>query len=116
MAKLILPDERPRDQTFPVLLCFGLTLIPALALGAWCRPFTQEHIGLALAAVIAGGFIYWTSSNLLTGIFKSRQGNHRRSEAPIRYWLNTAFIAAGTIMTVWFLIHQSLVVLSAQSP
>ena len=112
MAKYILPEERPRDQTFPVLLCMGLTVVPALVLGIWCRPFTQEHLGLGIAAVSAGGFIWWTSSNLLTGEFRSRQGNYRRSEAPIRYWLHTAFIAVGTIFTIWFLIHQSLVVLS----
>lgn len=116
MPKYVLPEERSRRGAYPLLLCFALTLIPALVLGIRCRPFTQEHIGLALAAVIAGGFIYWTSSNLLTGEFRSRQGNYRRSEAPIRYWLNTAFIAAGTVMTIWFLIHQSLVVLAVRSP
>jgi len=115
MAKFILPGEQPRGQAFPLLLCFALTLIPALVLGIRCRPFTHEHIGLALAAVIAGGFIHWTSSNLLTGVFRRRQGNYRRSETPVRYWLNTAFIAAGTVMTIGYLIHQSLVVLSARS-
>jgi hypothetical protein len=91
-------------------------MIPALIVGIQCRPFTQEHIGLALGSVIAGGFIHWTSSNLLSGVFRSRQGNYRRSEAPIRYWLNTAFIAVGTVFAIWFLIHQSLVVLTARSP
>lgn len=116
MAKFVLPEEKPQSQAFPLLFCMVLTGVPAVVLGIWCRPFTQEHLGLALAAVIAGAFIYWTASNLLSGEFRSRQGNYRRSEAPIRYWLHTAFIAVGTGFTIWFLIHQSLVVLAASSP
>ncbi len=60
----------------------------------------------------AGGFTYWTCSNLLTGTFRSRQGKYERNVAPFRYWMNTVLIALGTILTISYLVHQSLVVVA----
>ena len=91
-------------------------MIPAIIFGLRSRPFTQEHIGLLLAALCAGGTIYWTASNLLTGVFTSRQGNYKRSEAPVRYWLNTGFVAMGTVLAIWFLVHQAAVVSDSNRP
>lgn len=88
------------------MACFGLTLIPAVVVGFWFRPFTQEHIKLLILSSCAGGTLYWTSSNLLTGVFTSRQGNYRRDEDPLRYWLLTAVVGLGALMTIWMLIHQ----------
>ncbi|MCW1885234.1 hypothetical protein OKA04_10885 [Luteolibacter flavescens] len=112
MPKFVLPGETGKRRSVPMPVCFGLTVVPALVLGISCRPFTQEHIGLGLASLIAGGFIWWTSSNLLTGVYESRQGSFSRREAPVRYWLHTAFIAALTILMISFLVHQAMQVIS----
>ena len=116
MARLVLPDERQSRAALYFWLCFGLMVVPAVLLGVWIRPFTQEHIGLGVAAVTAGGMTYWTCSNLLTGVFKSRQGVYERCDAPVRYWLNTGFIAIGMILAISFLIHQSLIVVAESRP
>jgi undecaprenyl pyrophosphate phosphatase UppP len=112
MARLILPDERKSRTALYFWSCFCLFTVPAFILGLLFRPLTQEHIGLGVAAVSAGGFAYWTCSNLLTGTFRSRQGNYERDVEPFRYWMNTVLIALGTILTISFLVHQSLVVVA----
>ncbi len=116
MSRLILPEERPRRRAGYVWACLGLTLIPALILAFRSRPFTQEHIGLLLAALSAGACIYWTASNLLTGVFISSQGNYKRRDAPIRYWLNTGLVAMGTALAIAYLVHQAAVVAVPDRP
>gem|GEM_PF-7057659 len=65
-----------------------------------------EHVGLLLESIIAGGFVYWTGSNLTSGIYTSKQGVYRRDEAPFRYWIHTIVIAAATVMVLLFWIYQ----------
>ena len=69
-----------------------------------------------LAAVISGGFLYWSGSNLLTGIYRSKQGVYKRDEAPIRYWANTVIVALATVGAICFLIHQVLLVVGTNFP
>ena len=114
MVKLLLPEEKMEQRTVPVWVCFGLTVVPAVVLGVWCRPFSQDHIGLLLGAGIAGGFIYWTSANLLTGVYRSRQGNYRRSEKPLAYWFHTAVVAGFTGFALCALVNQARIVLVAR--
>jgi len=88
----------------------GATILPSIWISFACRPLVSEHIGLLLGAVIAGGFIYWTGSNLILGTYASKQGNYRRDECPIQYWIHTIMIAAVTFLVLLFWIHQIRVV------
>ena len=111
----MLPDElrkqRPRYRHLWIYL--GIALIPALIILCGTLPFHQEHLGLLLSAICAGGFTFWTSWNLITGVFRSNQGNYFRTDAPVRYWINTSLIGLGTVLGIAYYIHQCFVVLDA---
>ena len=106
MARLVLPHEQVSNRVSGLLWCIAATVLPSIGIALACRPFTTEHVGLLLGSVIAGGFIYWTGSNLISGIYTSKQGVYRRDESPIRYWIHTIVIAAGTFLVLLFWIHQ----------
>ena len=93
-----------------LVVSLGITMVPAALIAIWNRPFTHDHLGLLLASVIAGGFIWWTSSNLFGGIFISKQGVHAWSEAPLRYWTGTIVVALFTALAIYFLIDRSMAV------
>ena len=106
MARLVLPHEQRSNRFSGLFWCMAATAIPSIGIALACRPFTKEHVGLLLGSVIAGGFIYWTGSNLISGIYTSKQGVYRRDESPIRYWIHTIVIAAATFLVLLFWIHQ----------
>ena len=98
-----------RKPIYPVV-SFGITIVPASLIVIWNQPFTHDHPGLLLASVIAGGFIWWTSSNLFGGVFISKQGVHARTEAPLHYWTGTIVVALFTALAIYFLIDRSMAV------
>jgi glycerol uptake facilitator-like aquaporin len=110
MTRLVLPHDRKSNRTSGLLWCMGATILPSIWISFAFRPLVSEHIGLLLGAVIAGGFIYWTWSNLISGTYTSKQGNYRRDESPIRYWVHTIMIAAVTFLVLLFWIYQIRVV------
>jgi hypothetical protein len=112
MTKLSLPEDRRCSHIPRLLICLGLTTIPALVLTVMFRPLSQHHIGLILASIVSGGFLHWTSSNLLTATYTSRQGVYQRANAPFRYWIHTVFISILTTISIYYLIHQALLVSS----
>ena len=110
MTRLVLPHDRRSNRSSGLLWCMGATVIPSIWIAFAFRPLGSEHVGLLLGAVISGGFIYWTGSNLISGTYTSKQGNYRRDESPIRYWIHTVVIAAATSLVLLFWIHQIRVV------
>lgn len=93
-------------RSLGLLWCMLGTVVPSSGMALIYRPLGADHIGLLLGSVIAGGFIYWTASNVFTGVYTSKQGIYRRAEAPIRYWLHTIVIAAATAVTIFYWFHQ----------
>ncbi len=110
MARLVLPHEQRPHRVSGLLWCMAATVLPSIGIALACRPFSTEHIGLLLGSVIAGGFIYWTGSNLISRTYTSKQGVYRRDDSPIRYWIYTIVIAAATFLVLLFWIHQVRVV------
>jgi hypothetical protein len=110
MPRLVLPHDRRSSRTSGLLWCMGATILPSIWMAFGWRLLGSEHVGLFLGAVIAGGFIYWTGSNHISVIYTSKQGNYRRDESPIRYWIHTIVIAAFTSLALAFWIHQIRVV------
>lgn len=52
---------------------------------------------------VVGGVLLWSVhtwilldslDSLVTGVFKSKQGNYERAEKPIRFWAMSLFLAA----------------------
>lgn len=110
MTRLVLPHDRRSNRASGLLWSMVATILPSVWIAYASRPFGSEHVGLLLGAVIAGGFIYWTGSNLISGTYTSKQGIYRRDESPVRYWIHTIAIAAATILMLLFWIHQIRVV------
>lgn len=110
MTRIVLPHDRRSNRTSGLLWCMGATILPSIWIAFAWRPLGSEHVGLLLGAVIAGGFIHWTGSNLISGTYTSKQGNYRRDEFPIRYWIHTIVIAVAMFLVLLFWIHQIRVV------
>jgi hypothetical protein len=110
MTRLVLPHDRRANRTSGLLWCLGATILPSVCIAFAWRPLSSDHVGLLLGAVIAGGFICWTGNNLISGTYTSKQGNYRRDESPIRYWIHTIVVAAATFLVLLFWIHQIRVV------
>lgn len=91
------------------------TILPSIVIAIVWRPPGADLIGLFLGAVIAGGFISWTASNVFSGVYTSRQGIYRRDESPIRYWIHTIIIAAATALLIFYWFYQIFAVAGAQS-
>ena len=107
MQRFLLSHERRSSQPLGIVWCFVATVLPSTALVLTHLPFGDEHFGLLLISTIAGGFIWWTGNNVISGVFTSNQGIYRRDQAPLRYWLLTFIIATGTALIIFGWLHQA---------
>ena len=98
--KPLLENCQLKKSNHLLYLCFGFTVIPALIYVLLFLPYTGDHFGLTLSSIISGGFIYWTLTNLTSGIYTSKQGVYKKSETPIKYWINTTIIALFTALAI----------------
>ena len=79
----------------------GLCMVPCIVgFGAAIArlPWTQDHTGLILASIILSGFLWWLLSSVLTGYYRSNQGNYDRRSAPPRYWIHVAILFGGNVL------------------
>lgn len=93
-----------------LLWSMAATVLPSIGIALARSPFGSKHIGLLLGSVIAGGFVYWTGCNLISGTYTSKQGAYRRKDSPIRYWMHTALIAAATCLALLYWLNQIWVI------
>jgi len=79
----------------------GVTCVPLVAgvVVAISRlPWTQDHTGVVLGSVIFSGFLWWLLESVLTGCYRSNQGNYDRWSSPLRYWVHVAILIAANVL------------------
>jgi len=74
-------------------------------------PWTQDHTGLILTSIILSGFMWWLLGSLVTGCYRSQQGNYDRRLAPLPYWIHVAILIVANALLGYGWLHYLLLVL-----